>query len=149
MAMAARLDRIRRQPLSTAVFDQLLDRIVNGVFAPGQVLPPERALCEELGVSRTAVREALARLAQLRLIQIRHGGETRVLDFLKTAGLDLLPYMARRPSSAFHRELLRSGFEMRAILAPDMVRACAQRADASVIDELDAVLEDMARCHDD
>src|SRR5262252_3716050 len=91
----ARLDRIARQPLSAAVFDQLAERIIRGAFAPGAALPSERQLCAELGVSRTAVREALARLAQLRLIQVRHGGETRVLDFRATAGLDLLPHLLR------------------------------------------------------
>src|SRR5204863_6163248 len=86
MPVRAKLDRVARQPLSAVVFDQLLDRIVAGAFQAGDALPAERQLCTELGVSRTAVREALARLAQLKLIQVRHGGETRVLDFRATAG---------------------------------------------------------------
>ncbi|HTM22354.1 MAG TPA: GntR family transcriptional regulator, partial [Kofleriaceae bacterium] len=63
----AQLARIPRLSLSGAVFDQILDRIVGGDFPAGRPLPAERLLCAELGVSRTAVREALARLAQLRL----------------------------------------------------------------------------------
>ncbi|MBZ0231141.1 MAG: GntR family transcriptional regulator, partial [Deltaproteobacteria bacterium] len=89
---ALALERIPKRSLTDAVFDQLVARIVSGTLAPGQALPPERLLCAELGVSRTAVREAMSRLAQLRLVAVRHGGETRVLDFRVTGGLDLLPH---------------------------------------------------------
>lgn len=144
MAVRARLDRIARQPLSGLVFDQLLERVLTGVFRPGQALPPERQLCAELGVSRTAVREALARLAQLRLIQIRHGGETRVLDFRTTAGLDLLPALLRRGSGRIDPEIARSGFEMRAAIAPDIARLAAERRDDELVAELTATIDAMA-----
>jgi len=141
---SAKLQRVRRPLLSDVVFDQLLDRIVNGFWAVGDDMPPERLLGEELGVSRTALRAALARLAQLRLIQIRQGGDTRVLDFRKTAGLDLLPYMAKRSASRVYAELLRSSCELRAILAPDMARLCAMRAGEDVMGELELVVTEMS-----
>src|SRR5262245_24949405 len=143
------LERIPRQPLAGAVFEQLLDRIVSGAFAPGQALPAERQLCQELGVSRTAVREALARLAQLKLIAIRHGGDTRVLDFRTSAGLDLLPRIVRsRVSARLLPELARSGFEMRAVLAPEVARLAAERGGPAIADELAAPLTDMAGSDD-
>ena len=142
--MPVRLAKVARPPLSAVVFDQLLDRIVTGGFKPGDALPAERQLCAELGVSRTAVREALARLGQLKLIQIRHGGETRVLDFRATAGLDLLPWMLRRPSGRISAEVARSGFEMRAVIGPDMARLAAERRDDEVMAALDAALAGMA-----
>ncbi|MBA3503650.1 MAG: FadR family transcriptional regulator [Deltaproteobacteria bacterium] len=145
MPVRAKLDRVAaRQPLSSVVFDQLLDRIVGGGFRAGEALPSERQLTAELGVSRTAVREALARLAQLRLIQIRHGGETRVLDFRVTAGLDLLPSLLRRANGRISAEVARSGFEMRAALGPDMARLTAERRDDRVVAELERLLEEMA-----
>jgi DNA-binding FadR family transcriptional regulator len=144
MPVRARLERISRQPLSAVVFDQLLERVVSGAFRTGEALPSERQLCVELGVSRTAVREALARLAQLRLIQIRHGGETRVLDFRATAGLDLLPSLLRRASGRIDPEIVRSGFEMRSVIAPDMARLAAERRDDVVVGALETILETMA-----
>jgi DNA-binding FadR family transcriptional regulator len=148
MAVRARLDRISRQPLSGVVFDQLLERVVSGVFRPGQALPPERQLCLELGVSRTAVREALARLAQLRLIQIRHGGETLVLDWRTTAGLDLLPALLRRANGRLDPEIARSGFEMRAAIGPDLARLAAVHRDEHIVAELTATVDAMADATD-
>lgn len=53
-------------------------RILSGQLAPGDLLPAERALCVELGVSRSVVREAIGRLASLGLVQSVHGSGTRV-----------------------------------------------------------------------
>ena len=63
---------------------------------PGESLPSERRLAEVLGVSRPAVREALQRMAQTRLVEVRHGGATTVRDFKRSAGLDLLPQLLVR-----------------------------------------------------
>lgn len=56
----------------------LRQRILTGELYPGQQLPPERELCEELGVSRITVRRALSILAEERLIRRRHGSGTYV-----------------------------------------------------------------------
>lgn len=54
------------------------NEILSGKLAPGDVLPSERTLSEQLGVSRSVLREVLGRLASLGLVQIRHGSGTRV-----------------------------------------------------------------------
>lgn len=48
--------------LTTALVDDLRARIVDGRIAPGERLPSESSLIAEHGVSRTVVREAVARL---------------------------------------------------------------------------------------
>jgi DNA-binding FadR family transcriptional regulator len=52
--------------------------IVSGERVVGDFLPAERVLCEQLGVSRSVVREALGRLSSLGLVESRHGSGTRV-----------------------------------------------------------------------
>lgn len=137
------LERIPKRSLTDAVFDQLVARIVSGKLAPGQALPPERLLCAELGVSRTAVREAMSRPAQLKLVAVRHGGETRVLDFRRTGGLDLLPHLLRQQEPALTAEVLRAGVEMRAALTPELARAAALRAGDDIGGALREVLARM------
>ena len=61
--------RIRRQSLHDVVVDRLRDLIVEGVLRPGQRLN-ERLLCEQLGVSRTPLRESFKVLASEGLIEI-------------------------------------------------------------------------------
>lgn len=61
--------RIRRQSLHDVVVDRLRDLIVEGVLAPGQRLN-ERLLSEQLGVSRTPLREGFKVLAAEGLVDI-------------------------------------------------------------------------------
>ena len=61
--------RIERRPLHEEVIDQLRDRIVQGELAPGARLN-ERVLCEQLGISRTPLREAIKMLATEGLVDL-------------------------------------------------------------------------------
>jgi len=141
------LQRIAKKTLSDDVFEQLSREIVRGRMAPGLALPAERELCETLGVNRGALREALRRLAQAGLVAISQGGTTKVLDFRRTAGLDLLTHMLFREGGTVDLEVARSVMEIRAALAPDIARLCARRADATVVAELRGVLAELERAH--
>lgn len=61
--------RIERRPLHEEVIDQLRDRIVQGELEPGARLN-ERVLCEQLGISRTPLREAIKMLATEGLVEL-------------------------------------------------------------------------------
>lgn len=52
----------KRKSLSTVVAESLAEQIRTGALKPGEQLPTEAALCAEYDVSRTVVREAVARL---------------------------------------------------------------------------------------
>ena len=64
--------------LHSRVADQLGLAIVRGDFKPDQALPPELQLCEMLGVSRTAMREAVRGLVAKGLIDSKPKRGTRV-----------------------------------------------------------------------
>jgi DNA-binding GntR family transcriptional regulator len=60
------------------VADTLRRRILQGEYASGECLPPERELCEQFASSRITIRRALHILADEMLIQRRQGDGTYV-----------------------------------------------------------------------
>ena len=58
---------------------QLRERLAEGVYPPDTLLPPERELARELGVSRTTVSAALSSLVKERLVEQTRGRGTRAL----------------------------------------------------------------------
>ncbi|MGI8774106.1 MAG: FadR/GntR family transcriptional regulator [Actinomycetota bacterium] len=137
------LQRVHRRSASAAVFDQLVDEVLAGGLEPGEALPAERSLTGVLAVNRQAIREALQRLAQAGLVEITHGGPTKILDYRRTAGLDLLPRLLIRGES-FDPEVVRSIMEMRASIGPDVARLAAVRASAEIVDRVEQVVREMS-----
>ena len=62
------------------IVKQLRELIIDRHIQPGDKLPSERVLCEQLNTSRSSVREALRSLELLGLIETRHGGGTFLAD---------------------------------------------------------------------
>src|ERR1700712_2634860 len=118
------LKPVARRLVPEDVFDQLLGEVVDGELAAGDSLPSERQLAEVLGVSRPAVREALQRLSQAQLIDVRHGGSTTVRDFRTSAGLDLLPRLLVRDGELDAR-VGRSILQARQAIAPTIAAQAA------------------------
>ncbi|HUR86256.1 MAG TPA: GntR family transcriptional regulator [Solirubrobacteraceae bacterium] len=125
--------------LSESIFVRLRDGILTGRPAPGEPLPSERALAIKLQCNRHAIREAVKRLQQAGLVEVSHGGATRVLDWRASGGLDLL---AQLPLTAGDAEHLRSVLELRLCVGVDAARRCAQRAPAATIEALREELDD-------
>ncbi|MEU1408190.1 GntR family transcriptional regulator [Streptomyces sp. NPDC005728] len=118
---------IRREAVSDQLFALLRDRILGGELPPGSALTAERDLAGEFGVNRHAVREAVKRLQQARLVEVSHGGRTLVLDWRRTAGLDLAVGIAAADSGPSVEDLARDALEMRACIGADAARLCALR----------------------
>jgi DNA-binding FadR family transcriptional regulator len=96
------------------------------------------------GVNRHAVREALKRLEQIGLLRISQGGETKVLDFKRHAGLDLLALMAEHARGGKEvASVWLAVLEMRAAIAADVARLCTLRATENDKKELIAIAADM------
>ena len=81
---------LSRTSVPDQVFALLREAILSGRYRPGERLPPQRALAAELAVNMASIREALKRLQQLRLVEVRHGDATRVLDWRRSGGLEAL-----------------------------------------------------------
>ena len=70
---------------------KLMDLFTGGSIAPGTRLPPERQLASTLGVGRSAVREALAALEIIGIVDVRPGSGT----YLRGTASELLPQTLR------------------------------------------------------
>src|SRR6476659_10137696 len=114
--------------LSGQIYSRLRAEILSDRYAAGDALPSERRLSEELETNRHAVREALKRLQQAGLVSISQGGATRVRDWRRHGGLELL----LEGDVPEELEAGRAAMEMRACIGADAARRCAQRADAAL-----------------
>lgn len=134
--MDVKLAPVHRRTVADEVFDQLSGHIVRGDLGCDEALPAERALSDQLGVNRQAIRETLQRLAQAGLVDVHHGGVTRVRDYRRTAGLDLLPRLLAGVDGTPDPSVIRSVMELRATLGPDIAARCAERATSATIERL-------------
>lgn len=76
--LAGRLSRVPTGSAAAVVAGRLLDLVTSGDLAPGTRLPPERQLAATLEVGRSAVREAIAALEVLGVVDVRPGSGTYV-----------------------------------------------------------------------
>lgn len=140
---------VARKLLASEVFDQIRQRILSGEMEPGASLPAERVLASLLGVNRNAIREGLKRLQQAGLVAIQQGETTRVLDFKRTAGLEVLATMLVSEDGALNTKIVRSILELRSELAPIVGRLAAERGKRAHVVALRAIIEKMQAAGDD
>jgi GntR family transcriptional regulator, trigonelline degradation regulator len=114
--------RIEKPPLTLRelALDRLRQAIINGLFEPGQRLV-ERTLCDQLGVSRSVIREV-----------IRHLESEGLVEMLAKQG----PMVSRLDWND-----ARQIYDIRAALESTAVADCARLADVSIKTRLKAALD--------
>lgn len=130
---------IKRAKVSESVAAAIRDAIVGGSYQPGDHLPAERELAQQFGVNRSSVREALHRLEACGLVTVRQGGGTSVVDFLATAGLQILPFLLA-PEGRLDPRMLRDLLDLRAELLGWTAERAARHATAESIGEVRELL---------
>lgn len=113
---------LSRTSVPDQVFARLCEAILGGRYEPGERLPTQRALAADLQVNVASVREAVKRLEQLRLVEVRHGDAMRVLDWRRSGGLDALALLG-----SVDEGVVRSLFEARRLLLSETARLAASR----------------------
>jgi DNA-binding FadR family transcriptional regulator len=113
--------------------------ITSGQLAPGQRLPPEAALAEQLGLSRNSLREAVRALALINILDVRQGDGTYVTSLEPDRLLDALTFVVD-----FHRdESVLDFLRVRRILEP---AAAAMAALAIGPEALEALAANVEAC---
>ncbi len=132
-----------RQNLHGKVAHALSERIVRGELAPGSLLPSEAELSRRLGVSRTALREAIKLMAAKGLLESKRKTGTRVRPRSEWNLLDpdvLAWQLAALPSARFAGQL----FELRLLVEPAAAALAATRRSAGDLAQLADIVEAMA-----
>ena len=124
--------------------DHLGEAIVAGRYAAGAAIPPEPLLGEELGVSRTVVREAVKSLVAKGLLTTGPKVGTRVLsaDHWNWFDPDVVSWQCK---AGLTREFLRELQDLRRVVEPAAVRMAAERATKQDIAEIEAAYEGMRK----
>lgn len=131
------IEAIERQTTADLVVERIARVIRERNMASGDRLPGEHELVEQLQVSRSVLREALARLQSMGLVDIQRGRGTFVGSRTSLANCVQL---LRSAVTISPREL-RSYAELRSALEVQAVRQAAERATDADISELAALLK--------
>jgi GntR family transcriptional repressor for pyruvate dehydrogenase complex len=113
---------VQRRTISSEIRAQLLEAIRTGELQPGSPVPAERQLCEQFGVARTSVREAIQGLTASGYLE-RRGNRPVVAE--------RMPEIRLTGDSATldqRKALVRQLFEVRRTIEPTMSELAARRA---------------------
>jgi DNA-binding FadR family transcriptional regulator len=122
--------------------DKLGEAIVAGRYPPGGTIPPEPTLCDELGVSRTVVREAVKSLVAKGLVSTGPKVGTKILASDEWNWFDP-SVVAWQSKVGLTREYLRDLQELRRVVEPAAVRMAAQRATREDLAEIEQAFAGM------
>lgn len=136
--------------LSDVVEEELLKRIISGVYPVEGELPLERELAAELGVGRPTLREAIQRLERDGWLSVRKGQHTKVNDYWRTGNMNIIATLARQPD-LLGDDFIQYVLELRVAVTPFYVKSAVRQSPPRVVaalvnhDRLDDQAEAFAR----
>jgi DNA-binding GntR family transcriptional regulator len=137
------LQRVERSLLRDRAYRMVRDAIVTGELAPGAVIR-DAELAERVGLSRTPVREALARLADDGLVETKPHSWTRVRPLVLREVRDALVVVR-----AMHELAVRLSVPLMTERHHDRMRSANKRFAAALeAGEVDAAVEADDALHD-
>jgi DNA-binding FadR family transcriptional regulator len=112
-------------------------QIMNGTIIPGAKLPTEREMARTFNVNRTTLRQALSKLENLELIEIRHGDGLYVKNYLESGNFDLIKAAYNMDQ---RKEVICDILEARRYVVPQMAYLAAQKRNAAELKELKQII---------
>jgi GntR family transcriptional repressor for pyruvate dehydrogenase complex len=106
----------------------LISHVVNGTWKAGDRIPPERDLCQQLGIARTSLREALKAMELVGMVDSRVGDGTFVCPRSEFLSRPLLWAFTGTDNAEFEEIM-----EARIIIEENLAGLAAQRATAEEI----------------
>ncbi|NMB11716.1 MAG: FadR family transcriptional regulator [Firmicutes bacterium] len=132
------LKPLKDRKVADAVVDYIMGKIASGELKVGQRLPPQSELAADLGVSRTALREAIRSLSLMGLLKVVQGRGTFVTQTVPGLLIEPLSYVF----SMDHIMILEV-IEARAIIEAKTAQLCALRATEKELHSIETLTRDM------
>lgn len=134
---------LTRSRLHEEIVTVIQKQIMSGKIAAGDKLPTERELAENFHVNRATVREALRKLENLDLVEIRHGDGLYVKNYLESGNFDLIKAALNMDEG---NDVISNILEARGFVVPQIAYMAAQRRTTADISELKEIIsnEDIA-----
>ena len=107
------LEPLYAPSLKELFVQKLQGMILSGELPMGEKLPPERELCQQLGVSRAVVNGGIAELARQGFLEVRPRQGTYVADYRRDGNMDTLMAIMDYNGGMLGREEIRSILEVR------------------------------------
>lgn len=135
---------VKRTSISEQISGQLKEKMIAGELKPGDKLPSEHELCEMYQVSRTTVRQALANLASLDLIETRFGEGSFVKGV--TGGIAMYPLISQ---TFLSEKSIVEVVEFRQLIEPNVTRLACEKATGEDVAALQEIYCRMEKEKDD
>lgn len=135
--MSVSFNSLGRNKLHTIVAQQIVDHISSWRLRVGDMLPGERRLSSDLGISRAAVREALKYLSAKGVVEVSHGRKTIISA---DPSMPLRESLERFSSSD---ETILNLYEVRESFEGEIARLAAERATTQEVDQLADLVREM------
>lgn len=116
--------------------------ILSGVLKPGDRLPSERELAEQMKISKTIVHIGLEDLARMGFLEVTPRRGTVVADFAETGNLETLNAILRYNGGKLDRQMVISIIELRSAVEGGALIRLGRRHTRQDMDELRALLDD-------
>jgi GntR family transcriptional regulator, transcriptional repressor for pyruvate dehydrogenase complex len=136
-ASFAHLEAIPKVTLSEAAFEKLVESLIQGSWKEGDRIPPERELCQKLGIGRASLREALKALELIGMLESKVGDGTFVCPRSEFLSRPLLWAI-----TGTDRSELRDIVEARRLLEEDIAALAAERATTEELRLIEEAVED-------
>ena len=133
---------INKKSTLEIIIHQIKSQIKKGILKPGEKLPSERELADQLGVSRASVREAIQALAFSGYLEVIQGKGTYILE-MATQYDKIVNFF-----SEFSNYSLDYLMEARIMLEGEFARLAALNASQEEIDVIERVFNEIASSKD-
>jgi len=132
------LTPVNRTTLTGDIYRKMVAHLLRGDWSPGEQIPPERELCQQLGVGRASLREALKALEIMGMIETRLGDGTYVCERSEFLSRPLL-WAITSSSEAEAQELV----EARKLIEVELAGLAAERATSADLKGIGVHLDQM------